>query len=52
MVPAILNAAMGMMGVFAFLLFLFLACGALLSILVVVYRAIIELWSWIKELFN
>lgn len=52
MVAAILNVAMGMLGAFAFLLFLLLACVALLSILVVVYRAIIELWSWIKELFN
>lgn len=52
MVAAILNVAMGMIGAFAFLLFLLLACAALLSILAVVYCAITELWSWIKELFN
>lgn len=52
MVTAILNVAMGMLGAFAFLLFLLLACAALLSILAVVYWAITESWSWIKKLFN
>lgn len=52
MVAAILNVAMGMLGAFAFLLFLLLACAALLSILAVVYWAITESWSWIKKLFN
>ncbi len=52
MVTAILNAAMGMMGIFAFLLFLLLACAALLPILGIVYCAITELWSWIKEFFD
>lgn len=52
MVTAILNAAMGMMGAFAFLLFLLLASVALLSILAAVYWAITESWSWIKKLFN
>ena len=52
MVSAILNAALVMMGVFAFLLFLLLACVALLPILAVVYCAITELWSWIKEFFD
>ena len=52
MVTAILNAAMGMMDIFAFLLFLLLACVALLPILAVVYCAITELWSWIKEFFD
>ena len=52
MVSAILNAAMGMMALFAFLLFLLLTCVALLPILAAVYCVITELWSWIKELFN
>lgn len=52
MVAAILNVAMGMLGAFAFLLFLLLACMALLPILAAVYYAITELWSWIKKLFN
>ena len=52
MVTAILNVAMGMLGAVAFLLFLLLACAALLSILAVVYWAITESWSWIKKLFN
>lgn len=52
MVAAILKVAMGMLGAFAFLLFLLLACAALLSILAAVYWAITESWFWIKKLFN
>ena len=52
MVSAILHAAMDMMGLFAFLLFLLLTCVASLPILAAVYCVITELWSWIKELFN
>lgn len=52
MVTAILNVAMGMMGVFAFLLFLLLVSVALLSILAAVYWAITQSWFLIKKLFN
>lgn len=52
MVAAILNAVMGMMGAFAFLLFLLLASVSLLSILAAAYWAITESWFWIKKLFN
>lgn len=52
MVTAILNVTMGMLGAFAFLLFLLLACAALLSILAAIYWAITESWSLIKKLFN
>ena len=46
---AILNAAMGLMGVFAFLLFLTLICCALLPILASIYFLIAGLYKWIKS---
>ena len=49
MVSAILNAAMGMMGVFAFLAFLTLSFVALVPILGFVYCLISELYKWIKS---
>ena len=52
MVSAILNAAMGMMGVIAYLVFLVLSFCALLPILAFIYCVIAELWSWIKEFFD
>lgn len=50
MVTAILNAAMGMMGLFAFLVFLALSFFALLPILGAVYYLIADLCKWIKSL--
>ncbi len=52
MVSAILNAAMGMMGVFAFLVFLALSFVALLPILYFIYCLISELYKWIKSKFD
>ena len=49
MVSAILNAAMGMMGVFAFLVFLALNFVALAPILGSVYYLIADLCKWIKS---
>ena len=52
MVSAILNAAMGMIGVFAFLVFLALSVVALVPILGSVYFLIADLWKWIKSKFD
>ena len=52
MASAILHAAMGMMGLFALLLFLTLSCFALLPILCFIYCLIAELWKWIKTKFD
>lgn len=52
MVSAILNAAMGMMGVFAFLVFLTLSFVALVPILGSVYCLIAEICKWIKSKFD
>lgn len=52
MVSAILNAAMGMMGVFAFLVFIALSFVALLPILGSVYYLIADLCKWIKSKFD
>ena len=49
MVSAILNAAMGMMGVFAFLVFLAHNVVALVPILGSVYYLIADLCKWIKS---
>ena len=49
MVSAILNAAMGMMGVFAFLVFLALSFVALVPILGSVYYLIADICKWIKS---
>ena len=49
MVSAILHAAMGMMGLFAFLLFLTLTCFALLPILCFIYCLIAGCYKWIKS---
>ena len=49
MVSAILNAAMGMIGVFAFLVFLALSFVALLPILGTIYFLIAGLYKWIKS---
>ena len=49
MVSAILNAAMGMMGVFAFLEFLALSFVVLFPILGSIYCLIAELCKWIKS---
>ena len=49
MVSAILNAAMGMIGVFAFLVFLALSVVALVPILASIYYWIAELYKWIKS---
>lgn len=49
MVLAILKAAMGMIGVFAFLLFFVLSFFALLPILGSVYYLIADLCKWIKS---
>lgn len=48
MVSAILNAAMGMMGLFAFLVFLALSVVALVPILGSIYFLISDLCKWIK----
>ena len=49
MVSAILNAAMGMMGLFAFLVFLALSAVALVPILGSIYFLIVDLYKWIKS---
>ena len=49
MVSAILNAAMGMIGVFAFLVFLALSFCALVPILGSIYYLIADLYEWIKS---
>lgn len=49
MVSAILNAAMGMMGVFAFLVFLALSFCALVPILGSIYFLIADLYKLIKS---
>ena len=49
MVSAILNAAMGMMGVFAFLVFLALSVVALVPILGSIDYLIADLCKWIKS---
>ena len=52
MVSAILHAAMGMMGLFAFLVFLALSVVALVPILGSVYYLIADLYKWIKSKFD
>ena len=52
MVSAILNAAMGMIGLFAFLMFLALSVVALVPILGSVYFLIADLCKWIKSKFD
>ena len=52
MVSAILHAAMGMMGVFAFLVFLALSFVALLPILGSIYFLIADLYKWVKSKFD
>nr|DAF79217.1 MAG TPA: hypothetical protein [Caudoviricetes sp.] len=52
MVSAILNAAMGMMGVFAFLMCLVLSLYVLILILFFIYCVIAELYKWIKSKFD
>lgn len=52
MVSAILNAAMGMMGVFAFLVCLVLSLYVLIPILFFIYYLIAELCKWIKSKFD
>ena len=49
MVSAILNAAMVMMGVFAFLVFLALSFCALVPILGSIYYLIADLYKWVKS---
>lgn len=49
MVSAILNAALVMMGVFVFLVFLTLSFVALVPILGSVYCLIAEICKWIKS---
>ena len=49
MVSAILHAAMGMMGLFAFLMFLTLSFCALVPILGAIYFLIAGLCRWIKS---
>ena len=49
MVSAILNAAMGMIGLFAFLVFLALSVVALVPILGTIYFLIAGLCKWIKS---
>ena len=52
MVSAILNAVMGMIGLFAFLLFLALSVVALVPILGSIYFLIADLYNWIKSKFD
>lgn len=52
MVTAILHAALVMMGVFVFLVFLALSFLVLLPILGSVYCLIAELYKWIKSKFD
>ena len=49
MVSAILHAAMGVMGLFAFLVFLALSFCALVPILGTIYFLIADLYKWIKS---
>ena len=49
MVSAILHAAMDMMGLFAFLMFLTLSVVALVPILATIYYWTAELYKWIKS---
>ena len=49
MVSAILHAAMGVIGLFAFLVFLALSVVALVPILGSVYYLIAECYRWIKS---
>ena len=49
MVSAILHAAMGVIGLFAFLVFLALGVVALVPILATIYFFIAELYKWIKS---
>ena len=49
MVSVILHAAMGMMALFAFLLFLVLSSFALLPILGSIYYLTADLYRWIKS---
>lgn len=49
MVSAILHAAMGVMGLFAFLMFLTLSVVALVPILATIYYFTAELYKWIKS---
>ena len=49
MVSAILHAAMGMMGLFAFLVFLALSVVALVPILGSVYYLSADFYKWIKS---
>ena len=52
MVSAILHAALGMIGLFAFLAFLVLSSFALLSILCFIYCLIADFYKWIKSKFD
>ena len=52
MVSAILHAAMGMIGVFAFLVFLALSFVALVPILGSIYFLIVDLCKWIESKFD
>ena len=49
MVSAILHAAMGVMGLFAFLVFLALSFCALVPILAFIYCVIAGIYKWIKS---
>ena len=49
MVSAISNAAMGVMGLFAFLVFLALSFCALVPVLGSIYYLIADLYKWIKS---
>ena len=49
MVSAISNAAMGMVGLFAFLVFLAFSVVALVPILGSIYCLIADLYKWIKS---
>ena len=49
MVSAILHAAMGMIGLFAFLVFLALSVVALVPVLGTIYFLIADLCRWIKS---
>ena len=52
MVSAILHVAMGMMGLFAFLVFLTLSFFALVPILRSIYYLIADLCKWIESKFD
>ena len=52
MVSAILHAAMDMMGVFSFLVFLTLSVVALVPILGSIYFLIVDLCKWIESKFD